>query len=103
MDAFYTLGQMAWANERCDHASLNRVNVPEAFSAALADVRLLEDGAVQFYRPATMAALALIELPAPDLDAVELKIELHKAHLEGGDFDQVAWPAIEADLSRLAA
>lgn len=101
-DAYYSLGPMDWVNERYAIAHMERGSDPEECARAFEAVGEEERVCAQYYGPVDAAALALVRMPAPDLDAVAMKIELHKAHLEGGEHGQVAWHEIEADLKRLA-
>lgn len=104
MDAYYEIGPYAWANEAHSYAAPNRISDPGTADAALAALRVEEDRSDQFYLLVTEAVLALIALPAPDLDSVSIKIDLHKRHLDGlFVHEQETWPAIETDLARLAA
>lgn len=102
MDAYYALGPFAWLNDDYDRAKLQEAHDPATFDAALTALRAEEDAQMQYYRPVTAAAVTLIKTPAPDLDAVTIKIQAHKDMIEGMiDEERQSWVYIDADLRRL--
>jgi len=103
MDAYYALGPMNWANEAFCLAKLNRDEEPEKFDEAADALRNEEGETGRYYKPVDAAAIALVRMPAPDLDAVAFKIKLHDDHLSASDDEKIAWAYIEDDLRRLAA
>lgn len=103
MDAYYTLGPMHWANEDHQYEKMNKESDPAALAAADTVLRAEEDAQEPYYRPVSVAALALMKIAAPDLDAVAAKMQVHKDIVDGlieGERD--TWDCIEADLRRLA-
>lgn len=102
MDAYYALGPMHWLNEEYEYARRQEENDPETYDAATAALRAEENEQVRYYKPVTVAALALVQLPAPDLDAIATKMQVHKDTLEGMiDHEKITWGCIEDDLRRL--
>ncbi|ETI58937.1 hypothetical protein C100_22400 [Sphingobium sp. C100] len=102
-DAWYDLGPMDWANEAEAMARLHRDSEPTAYRRAVEAYRALEDESECYYGPPRDAALGLMRMPAPDLDAVAVKMVVHKDHLEGTAHHALAWSCILADLERLKA
>lgn len=101
MDAYYDLGPMDWANEGfLLHQRLKDTD-PIGYEAAVHELRKQEDQSERYYMPVRAAAEKLVRLPAPDLDAVAIKMSLHKSDLEGTEHHELAWLCIEADLKRL--
>jgi hypothetical protein len=102
-DAWYALGPMDWANEAECHARMRRDSEPAAYRRAVDAYRAMEDEAERYYGPPRDAALTLLRLPAPDLDAVTIKMAVHNDQLEGTEHNALAWTCIVADLERLKA
>lgn len=104
MEAYYTLGPSEWVNEACKMAKLTHGQGSEQHLKAKEAAYAEEDQGEGYWGPVDAAALILVELPEPDLDAVAMKIQLHKGHLESTtEHDRLAWSCIERDLARLAA
>lgn len=103
MDAYYALGPFEWANEAFVLAQIMKATEPEKFEDAAKKLDAQEAEQLRYYKPVDAVALALVKMPAPDLDAVTVKLQLHKDHLEGTDNDRITWACIEDDLTRLAA
>ena len=102
MDAYYALGPLNWANEEYSRAKRWEGTGSKRYELADQHLRREEDEQDQYYKPVDAAALTLMQIPAPDLNAVALKIKLHDKHLAGTDDEQVAWRFIADDLRRLA-
>lgn len=103
MDAYYALGPFDWVNEEYEDAKRLKQSNPDAFDMADAALRAEESVQGDYFRPATDAAVALIQIAAPDLDAVAIKIQVHKDMIAGMiDEEKNSWSCIEADLRRLA-
>lgn len=102
MEAYYALGPMAWANEACGMAGYYKDDAPEEYQESLAALRQEEEVSPTLYEPVNEAALVLMRLPAPDLEAVAVKIALHKECFEAcTEYDRLAWSCIELDLQKL--
>lgn len=103
MDAYYALGPMDWANEAYRQANIYRTTEPEKFEQAINALHAEEEEQARYYEPVDAAAITLVRMPAPDLDAVAFKIKLHEDHLAATKIDRITWACIEDDLRRLAA
>lgn len=102
-DAYYALGPMDWVSTEYEFAFRTKTSDPDRFEKAFAAVRAEEDSSWRIYEPTRDAAIAVIKTPAPDLEAVRLKMTLHKDHLESTENERLAWSCIVADLERLKA
>lgn len=103
MDAYYALGPFDLVNEEYEDAKRSKESDPDAFDRADAALRAEEEAQGDYYRPATDAAVTLIRIAAPDLDAVAIKIQVHKDMIAGMiDEEKMTWSCIETDLRRLA-
>lgn len=103
MQAYYDLGPMNWVSEDYLRLKLVKGLDPAILATAAAALQQQEDQTERYYGPVRDAARALMRLPAPDLDAVAVKMGLHKDDLEGTDDHELAWTCIQSDLERLAA
>lgn len=100
--AYFQLGPYNWANDNFDLAQLRKEEDPEQFEQAFQLLRHQEDDvSPTYFIPMRDAALALVQLPAPDLDAVAFKMELHKDNFDASVHDKMTWHCIMADLKRL--
>lgn len=102
-DAYYKLGPVEWANEAFEQAKLQRDSDPDALRRAGEALHKATMASEAYYVPAREAALVLVRTPAPDLDAVLVKMELHDRHLESTVHNELTWTCIVADLERLKA
>lgn len=111
-EAYSEIGPLAEANDlyRNDtdvlatrYGSLRRAKANAQGKAAFARVTAVEDEGRRHYEAADQAAVQLLRTPAPDIDAVRLKIQVIKDHDLHISLESEPWTIITRDLERLAA
>lgn len=113
-DAFCKVGPMREANDRFDQMKHDLIEHFGSMKAAKADpigarelarvfdaTTVAEEQAVSYFTAAEHAATLLLRTPAPNVDAVQLKIRVVKEHGLTNDLGTEPWRIISADLDRL--
>jgi hypothetical protein len=116
-DAFYEIGPMEWANNQWGwdqralegkYGSLEKARLhPQGkleYDRAWNASRNVEAVQDQYYEPADDAAWRLLRTPAPDVDAVRIKLDAvkkHELHLHN-DRGGEPWRIIERELRAFA-
>lgn len=113
-EAYSEIGPLAEANDRyrddtdklaTRYGSIRRakanVQGKAAIEAAFARVTAVEDEGRRHYEAADRAAVQLLRTPAPDIDAVRIKIQVTKDHDLHISLESEPWTIITRDLERL--